>query len=261
MNSCLIFGFGRSGTSMLGGLLSRSGYFTGENSYAPRNSNPLGFFEDAKINNINERILEKYDFKMFGNELKNHGKTYSPFHPRYGHRWLSFIDPASKIACDDSELNRDIAFAVNVKKPFAYKDPRFSYTLNIWRKHLDDNVKYICMFRDPAKVVNSVIEECSIADYLDDFYINKSLVYQLWLNCYRYILDSVCPEIKSQLIFISYDHFITGDMHHELSVFLDTEVVPSFIDISLNRAIPDQQSPSEIRSLYDYLLKLSVKSN
>ena len=58
MNNCLILGFGRSGTSLLGGLLHHSGYFSGNHLHPARESNPKGFYEDVVINRINEHILE-----------------------------------------------------------------------------------------------------------------------------------------------------------------------------------------------------------
>jgi hypothetical protein len=52
-----ILGSGRSGTSMVAGLFRNAGYFMGDKLHEPRHSNPLGFFEDAAVNNINESIL------------------------------------------------------------------------------------------------------------------------------------------------------------------------------------------------------------
>ena len=57
MRNIIILGSGRSGTSMLAGCLSTSGYFMGDNLYKKRESNPKGFFENKEINTINEDIL------------------------------------------------------------------------------------------------------------------------------------------------------------------------------------------------------------
>jgi len=77
MKNCLILGSGRSGTSMMGGIMHDSGYFMGDNLYPTRDSNPKGFFENDEINGINEDILSNY--ASIGNK------------PHYGQRWLSSI--------------------------------------------------------------------------------------------------------------------------------------------------------------------------
>ena len=65
MKNCIILGSGRSGTSMLGGILHNAGYFMGDNLYPPSISNPKGFFENPRINRINELILSKYDINPY----------------------------------------------------------------------------------------------------------------------------------------------------------------------------------------------------
>jgi len=61
MKNCLILGSGRSGTSMLAGMLHQAGYYMGESFHQPRDSNPKGFFEWYRINRINEDILAAHD--------------------------------------------------------------------------------------------------------------------------------------------------------------------------------------------------------
>jgi len=242
---------------MLGGILAQSGYYTGENSYAPRSSNPLGFFEDARINGINERILEPYDYPGEIPEAMAPGKSYSPYRPRYGHRWLSFMAPCTPVACTDPEIIGEIRSLVTISKPFAYKDPRFSYTLSAWKAHLGEHVKYICIFREPSRVIQSVITECSTADYLSAFSITEALAYTLWHNCYLHILEAIRPMIGKQLIFISYDHFLLGEQVDELSRFLDVNIQVSHVDRNLNRSVPGPVPAAEIGDLYRTLLTLS----
>ena len=50
VKNCLILGSGRSGTSMIAGILHKAGYFMGDNLYPPRSANPKGFFENWEIN-------------------------------------------------------------------------------------------------------------------------------------------------------------------------------------------------------------------
>lgn len=55
--NCLILGAGRSGTSMVTGSVSQSGYFMGANQIGSRQGNPKGLFEDEEIDGLNEALL------------------------------------------------------------------------------------------------------------------------------------------------------------------------------------------------------------
>ena len=124
MNNCLVLGSGRSGTSMMGGILNDAGYFMGDDLYPGRDSNPKGFFENAEINEINEKILEHYDSKVA--KLKRFLFKKSTIEaPSYGQRWLSSISIKTKVNFINSELSERIENAVK-QQPFGYKDPRFS---------------------------------------------------------------------------------------------------------------------------------------
>ncbi len=145
MKNCLIMGFGRSGTSLMGGILHQAGYYMGEELYPPRHSNPKGFFENAFINGINERILAKYDYAVLHNDIPVLGKTCSPYNPGTGQRWLTYIPENVNIAKLDELSEVEIKKAVSIEG-YAYKDPRFNYTLGLWNKYIDkDTYFYLCI--------------------------------------------------------------------------------------------------------------------
>lgn len=58
MLDCLVLGSGRSGTSLVAGMLDRAGYYTGDNYLVGRLANPRGFFEDSRVNSINDALLK-----------------------------------------------------------------------------------------------------------------------------------------------------------------------------------------------------------
>lgn len=62
--NCLILGAGGSGTSMVAGSLSQSGYFMGEDQDGSKQGNPKGLFEDEEIDGINEALLSLVVPKM-----------------------------------------------------------------------------------------------------------------------------------------------------------------------------------------------------
>ena len=137
MYNCLILGSGRSGTSMIGGTLAHGGYFFGDKLIPPRAANPKGFFESGVVNNVNERILKNVMPRL-----------------QYGHRWLGLLGlPGAKNLYVSGKLIKEIKILIS-KQPFCYKDPRFCYTLPIWRPHLK-NTKFVCVFRHPKNTVAS----------------------------------------------------------------------------------------------------------
>lgn len=81
--NCLILGSGRSGTSMLAGILHQAGYFMGDKLHKPELSNPKGFFEWMTINQINEQILAAYVKRS----LAGNSSKYSLKKARYITPW------------------------------------------------------------------------------------------------------------------------------------------------------------------------------
>lgn len=256
MKNCLIMGFGRSGTSLMGEILHNAGYYMGEDLYPPRHSNPHGFFENAFINRINERILENYDYATINTSYPKFEKQFSPYKPGYGHRWLSYIPSEVKKNNVDHSIRHDIQKALSVPC-FAYKDPRFNYTLPIWDPFLKNDVMFICMFRHPSIVVESVIKECNTTDYLSDFYIDRSMIYNLWLFSYTHLLKSLNDGLMDRFIFLHYEQLMNRKALPELTRILGIEIDPSFASSDLNRSHPASQAPKEIEEMYKKLCSLS----
>ena len=79
-------------------------------------------------------------------------------------------------------------------KPFCFKDPRFASTIQVWRPFLGD-VVYLCIFRDPATTVASIIKECEARlDYMADVAMTPEWALEVWISIYRNILivNSLC---------------------------------------------------------------------
>jgi len=256
MRNCLVMGFGRSGTSLMGGILHRSGYYMGEELYPARDTNPMGFFENAEINGINEDILAGFDYSLSGFPNPYEGFRASPYHPGTGHRWLSLIPPRTLVQSSEEDVARRIAQAVAAEN-FAYKDPRFNYTLGTWLRHLSDEVLFLCMFRQPDVVVESVMQECSTATYLEGFQIDRDLAYRLWFNNYSNILGSYYPSLSSRILFIHYEQLLDGSALPALSMRLGRKLDPSFAAISLNRSRPSGDIPTDVYDIYSRLCELS----
>jgi len=253
-------GFGRSGTSLMGGILHQAGYYMGEDLYPPRNTNPKGFFENAFINGINERILAKYDFAIMHNDTPVFEKTCSPYKPSTGQRWLTYITEDVNINTLDEITENEIKKAIS-GEGYAYKDPRFNYTLGLWNRFVDKNTHFICVFRQPDVVVESVITECKTADYLSNFYINREIAFSLWYNSYTHLFKNIDSALLKRTIFVHYEQLLSGEAIPKLSQKLCVNLDSSFVELKLNRSRSGINTPIEVKKLYNKLCVLASYSN
>lgn len=240
MKNCLVLGSGRSGTSMLGGILHQVGYFMGDDLYPPRESNPRGFFESPRINAINEAILAPYDHLATpylvghpGGWLARRLGRAHIYNPGRAQRWLAAIPPDVEIRCEDADVLARIADAAR-RTPFGYKDPRFSYTLPIWLPHLGPDTMFVCIFRQPEITVRSILQECRTMRYLRDLRIDEGIAFEVYRSIYARLLGQR-DRLRDRLIFVHYDQFFDGDALQRLSRQLEVDLTPAFVDPSLRR--------------------------
>jgi hypothetical protein len=200
---------------MIGGTLSNGSYFFGGKLIPPRAANPKGFFESGVVNNVNERIL----------------KTKMPL-LQYGHRWLGLLGLQGVQGLYNSgKIVQEIKALVS-KQPFCYKDPRFCYTLPIWRPHLK-NTKFICIFRHPKNTVASILKECVTAPYLKNMKITKKKAQNVWRLMYTHVVER--HRKQGQWLFIHYDQMFSITTLHKIEEFLQTEVNKTFPEKKLRR--------------------------
>jgi tetratricopeptide (TPR) repeat protein len=230
----IILGSGRSGTSMVAGLFARSGYFMGKNLYPGRDSNPKGFFEDSEINSINEDILS----------LVQPGWA----HP--GQQWLSCL-PLSISFPKTTALDRRIQDIVRLE-PFCLKDPRFSYTLPVWRPFLKKTV-CICVFRDPASTIQSILKECN--KYYPALPMNQEIALQVWAFMYQHIESS--HRHQDEWVFVHYDQIFDTSVQAKLERITGAPIDGSFPDRTLRRSEPGVALPDAINALYRNLCELA----
>ena len=132
MRNAIILGSGRSGTSMVTGALASAGYSMGEGLHAPRAANPKGFFETREINGINEELLAPH---LATNPVLGEWQ-----------RWLGILPREARLDVPPRLAAR--IRQATARRPFCFKDPRFSFTLPAWRDALEDT-GFVCVFRDP----------------------------------------------------------------------------------------------------------------
>lgn len=233
MRDCIVLGSGRSGTSMVAGALARAGYFMGEGLFAARAANPKGFFEAPEINGINEALLA----------------PVTPASPPLGEgqRWLAI--PSAPIGAATGDVDERIAAAC-ARRPFCYKDPRFSFTLPAWEAHLAD-ARRVCVFRDPALTAQSILEEVASAPYLRGLTLSPEYVLRLWTAQYREVLERLSR--RGEWLFLHYDQALAAEGLARLGAFLDAPVDPEFPDRKLRRRTAEIEASREALDVYEEL--------
>jgi hypothetical protein len=257
MRNCLILGSGRSGTSLAAGLLARAGYFMGDriDESGPRQANPKGQFEDHEINAINEDLIgppmRAYRRRLLTKLLTPQRRRDLKIH--YPQRWLAALPPSVKIA-GTAEIARRIE-AMVARAPYCFKDPRFSYTLNVWRPFVDDAV-FICAFRHPAITAASIVTECATARYLSDVRMDRAWALRIWHAIYRYILQVQHPA-GGEWLFVHYDQLMDGSKFDAIENALRAPVDRSFAEPGLRRSRASGAVPRRTLALYRRLCELA----
>ncbi len=140
----------RSGTSALAGVLSEAGVYFGKSIVAAAHDNTKGFFENYKIQDLNDAILSHI------------GKTWDsvdllPDKWWTGDAMRGFLPQAKRII--KKEYGNHTLFCI--------KDPRFSFLLPFWEEVLDtSNIKTVAIvaMRKPIEIASSLAKRNHFAE-------------------------------------------------------------------------------------------------
>ncbi len=258
MENLIVLGSGRSGTSMLAGALSGSGYYMGENAdYLGKNeANPKGFFEDREVNTINEDIL-KLSLPDFPEWLR---RNFFPTSTFYRARWLARVK-AHKIIRTSPDINKRIQKVIS-KTPFCFKDPRFSYTLPIWQQQLEMKTKFIVIYRHPNKTMESIVRECKENRSLRKLKMTNSIALNIWIAMYSHILKnfSNSPN-KEDWFFTHFDQLFDSEVCEKLEKFTGAKINLDFPEKKMSRASESNTVvPKNFQFVYEELKLLSSYS-
>ena len=258
-SSLFVLGAGRSGTSLLAAMLSRSGWHQGEvHSIRPREANPLGFFEDWEVNAINDRILEAA-LKATGKAACSSEDT-SVDHPGIGQHWLARVPLDTRLEVIAEQM-QDMARLMQ-QQPFCYKDPRFSYTLDLGLEQMTPEsrrqVRSICMFRRPEVVVESLLKEVRVEAKLHNLAISVKQAFAIWELSYRWILRRCRHPFAEQTLFLEYEALFSEEGQQTLEQFSGIKVDRSLPRPELNRSKGSTlPRPPDCDQLYQKLRKLA----
>ena len=246
MRNVIILGTGRSGTSMAAGTLASAGYWMGNHLYGPNVGNPKGMFEDREINAINEAVLARVlpkRHRFLGRWLFLPSRV-----PAKWQRWLSSLPVGTEMSCG-KRLRQRIE-TICQRKPFCFKDPRFCYTLPVWRPYLADTV-FLCVFRDPSTTAFSILKQFQTARHLRGLTFTHENAVEVWMFMYQHILE--IHSKKGEWLFLHYNQIVDSSGLDRLADFTGARIDRSFPDGSLRRSYSDRDVPKEALDLYDRL--------
>ena len=254
MRNCLILGSGRSGTSLTCGLLANAGYFMGNDLLQGDDGNPKGYFESPEINGINEQLLAKVVPTRPRGVV---GDLFFRSRPPHLQHWLSAVSVNTQF-----HPSRDLLARINSLtrfEPFCFKDPRFSYTLSVWRPFLR-NAVCVCAFRDPSTTAESILSQCERDPHLRNLSMTYEQALKIWARMYQHILEIHYPA-GGDWLFVHYDQFFDGSAADRLKTILHASVNRRFLDLSLKRSKPGKLVSTEIRKMYNKLCRLAGHSD
>jgi hypothetical protein len=229
--------------------LQEAGYHVCTYSHPPDEGNPIGYFEDLGVIMTNEAILAQFYHTAWRRiSRKARGKpdivATGPWLLDLDHRRLKDV----RLRSDHADRFRNL-FA---RTPFAYKDPRFSFTLKAIAPLIPADTVYICVFRHPLPVVESTKKQALRSGLiLDDQYCLA-----VWEAHYRCLLEHY-RTLGGQWLFISYEQLMDGLGVPRLEKFLKIRLDKTLIQPELDRTRGYGTQPDKVAQLFEELKALS----
>jgi hypothetical protein len=168
----IVLGMHRSGTSILGGLLTKLGLKTGGNLIHPAEDNEKGFFERVDVVLQNDKFMSYQDCHYGGHTWQyDAGKGLKSY-------YLEANNPSFF-----SEGKKSLAFYNSpASYPWMMKDPRLCITFRTWLPLLNFIPSVLFTYRHPmdvAKSLNTRYEKYKFARGLKLWYVyNKRAIQQ-----------------------------------------------------------------------------------
>jgi hypothetical protein len=222
----------------------------GSSLWPARQSNPKGFFEDKEVNQINEDILDGIVSKkgrLFGLKLFDN-------QPKYWDRWLLKLPPGKKFPFPPPPVIQRIR-RLTKKVPFCFKDPRFCYTLPVWRPYLK-NTRYICVFREPYRTAGSMVREShEVKAFGKTVNLTFGGALKVWKFMYGHVVE--IHQHTGDWLFLHYNQVVYGNGMDRLQGFTGASLDGTFVDPSLSRSRNGGSVSREIEILYGRLCSIA----
>lgn len=257
MRDVIILGTGRSGTSVTASLFRNTGAFRGNELYKHKTlANPNGYFEDFGITRINNCLVQRVVRFRLISRLPNW--MVPPTHVDSRSLWLAAPRRISRRAVPDP-IARQMRDHVS-RRPFCYKDPRFSVTLPLWGPFLPENTRFLVVFREPERTVQSMLRDVN-ETYDPPLPLTERQAYVVWCRTYWRLLYTFVPD--ERWMFVSYNDVIGGKAIPAIERFTSISVDASLVDPKVSRVGEDGSGgtnvPRRCRRLYDALVARSKR--
>lgn len=236
---------------MVAGTLVASGLNAFADDLEATDANPRGFFESKTINRLNEDLLAQ----VVPLRPPRWGRVFFRQRLYRGQLWLATppLRPVIQMTPTVAEAIR----AVLPPEPYCLKDPRFSYTLESWLPLLREPL-CICVFRDPAISVASLLREVQRARYLRHTKFDAARAYRVWESCYQHILD--LSSRAGSWLFVHYEQWLDPRHHPGIESAVGGPLVWGSVTSALARSRPSSIAPPSAVARYEELCDLAAYS-
>jgi hypothetical protein len=238
----VVIGSGRSGTSLVAGLVATAGHDMGRRLIRANDANPRGFFEDFRTLLVNEQLLAPYT-----KDVPQPRFTKTQIYPRPLvdlQRWLAVLWPGDPIEAPvelEPKMRATIAGG-----PWCRKDPRFCHTLPAWEPLFGDAVR-VCVFREPSRTANSMVALAR----RQQVELSFDGALEVWAAAYLQVLRR--HRLHGEWVFVHYEQMLDGTGIPRLERAVGARLDASFADSALRRASPAGQWPAAVGEIYDEL--------
>jgi hypothetical protein len=243
----LVVGVGRSGTSLLAGVLGQLGFHIPQPEVTADDTNPKGFGEPRWVVDFHSRLMRRLRVIVFDA------------------RPVAFEKTAA--VEDAAELRAWLADELAQADDVVVKDPRVGWFLNLWKRAcdgLDVEVGQVTMLRHPAEILTSARK--SYGDWQSD--ASRAAA---WLNV---MLETERQTRGARRVYIRYEDLLAdwrAQMDRAgrvLELPLLTDIAPeraaavdAFVDPGLHRARTGWEGlevPERVSTLCDRVWELFV---
>lgn len=212
---------------MVAGCLAGCGYYMGPQLHRATEGNPKGYFESRAINRINDAIIRR----AVATRPPIVGRWTHPKRLGRTHMWLAQLPVEGlDLQCGQDQLEKMKSLIEH--QPFAFKDPRFSYTVPLWQPILGD-AAFVCVFRHPVATARSLLKETSRPRYAG-LELDERIALDIYACMYEHILT--VHRHRGDWLFLQFDQVLQGNGLERLSRFLEADVDRTFPESALRRS-------------------------
>ncbi len=227
---------------MVAGLFAQAGYATGDQLVPASSSNPLGFFEDIRINRLNDSLLAPH-------------LPVGPGRPGRRHAWLAAPALSARPEAD-AEQHAQMAAWAGAAGPWCLKDPRWCFTLPAWQDVLPPSLRRVLVFRHPGAVVDSLLAMAARQpDYFAGLQVTPELGYRSWVAAYTHVLTWSLPV--GRWLVVDDDALVSGGDLGPLCRFTGADLRPDGVRSDLRRSSVRADVPRTAERLHARLQRLA----